>query len=71
MFQKEKLIFIDYFRAIAIMFIVLGHTLNCGQGDVWRTNKFFFGGGTYAFIFIAGLLFQYLSYKFEYKDEKK
>ncbi len=69
--KKEKLIFIDYFRAIAIMFIVLGHTINCGQGDVWRTNKFFFGGGTYAFIFIAGLLFQYLSYKFEYKEYLK
>ena len=68
--KKEKLHFIDYFRAIAIVLIVAGHCIFWGkpQGIIRQTNLYLFTGGTFLFVFIAGFLFQYLSYKFEYKS---
>ena len=69
--RKPNLDYIDYFRAIAILFIVAGHTLCWGHGEVERFNSLLLRGGTYFFVFIAGFLFQYLSYKFEIKTFSK
>ena len=67
--KKPKLLYINYLRAFAIILIVAGHTLLWGKyGTTIRlTNLFLFKGGTLLFVFIAGFLFQYLAYKFEYK----
>lgn len=71
--HKPKLNYINYFRAIAIVMIVLGHSICWGnkEGRIYMTNTFLFKGGTFIFVFIAGFLFQYLSYKFEYLDYLK
>ena len=69
--SKDKLVYIDYFRAVAIIFIVLGHSMIWGHADVKHLNSQLFAGWTFAFVFIAGFLFQYLSYKFEYKTYLK
>ena len=69
--SKDKLVYIDYFRAVAIIFIVLGHSMAWGQGYLRNFNRQFFQGWTFAFVFIAGFLFQYLSYKFDYKTYLK
>ncbi|DAB19858.1 TPA: hypothetical protein CPT81_07730 [Candidatus Gastranaerophilales bacterium HUM_20] len=68
--KKEKLHFIDYFRAISIILIVAGHCIYWGKphGIIRETNLYLFTGGTFLFVFISGFLFQYLSYKFEYKS---
>ena len=65
--KRKNLDYIDYFRAIAIIFIVAGHTLVWGRSTMLEFNTLLFAGGTYFFVFIAGFLFQYLSYKFEIK----
>lgn len=66
--KKENLEFIDYFREIAILMIVAGHSLCWGKhlGNIFNLNLYLFTGGTFLFLFIAGYLFQYLSYKFDY-----
>ena len=66
--KKTKLDYIIYFRAFAILLIVAGHTIRWGkyQGDIYNWNTYLFAGGTFLFVFIAGFLFQYLSYKFNY-----
>ena len=68
--SKKQLNYINYLRAIAIIFIVAGHTLIWGKPghSIQRINSYFLQGGTLLFIFIAGFLFQYLSYKFDYKN---
>ena len=53
------------------MFIVLGHSVIWGHAYIKHFNIQFFGGWTFAFVFIAGFLFQYLSYKFDYKTYLK
>lgn len=65
--KKKNLDYIDYFRAIAIILIVAGHTLCWGKNTMFQFNTLLFAGGTYFFVFIAGFLFQYLAYKFEIK----
>ncbi len=67
--KKSKLFYINYLRAFAILLVVAGHTLVWGKKDslIAFTNNYLFTGGTLLFVFIAGFLFQYLSYKFEYK----
>lgn len=71
--HKPKLLYMNYFRAITIIMIVLGHTVCFGEkgGFLCELNTYIFKGGTFVFVFIAGFLFQYLSYKFEYKDYLK
>lgn len=59
--------YITYFRAVAIIFIVAGHTLCWGHSTMKDFNTLLFAGGTYFFVFIAGFLFQYLAYKFDIK----
>ncbi len=66
--KAKNLDYIDYSRAIAIIFIVAGHSLCWGQGKIRDINSLIFAGGTYFFVFIAGYLFYYLSYKFERKE---
>lgn len=68
MIRKEKLFYIVYLRAIAIILIVAGHTILWGKDAVLRSNLYLFTGGTFLFVFIAGYLFEYLSCKFNYKD---
>ena len=67
--SKEKLHYIDYLRALAIILIVAGHTMIWGKTghSIQRTNAYFLEGATLLFVFIAGFLFQYLAYKFNYK----
>ncbi|HMH32965.1 MAG TPA: acyltransferase [Puia sp.] len=69
--QKQFLNYIHYFRGIAILFVVGGHaylTLNWNKGSF---SQIFFDSlwqnGSVLFVFIAGFLFQHLSWKFEYK----
>ncbi len=63
--KKPQLDYITYFRGIAIFCIVTGHGL-WGAHDMLETLQYIFAGGTFYFIFIAGFLFQYLSYKYNY-----
>ncbi len=66
--KKPTLLYMTYYRAVAILFILLGHTFIIGKGVLFKSLSFFIGGGTLYFVFIAGFLFKYLSYKFEYKS---
>ena len=72
--QKKPLLnYINVFRGLAIIMILLGHTMQIGNPNtIERCISFeIFAGGTALFVFIAGYLFQYLSYKFEYKNYLK
>ena len=72
--QKKPLLnYINVFRGLAIIMILLGHTMQLGDPNtIARCISFeIFAGGTALFVFIAGYLFQYLSYKFEYKNYLK
>ena len=69
--QKNKILnYINVFRGLAILLIVMGHTMQFGDKNsllhliVCET----FCGGTALFMFISGFLFQHLSSKFEYKN---
>lgn len=68
-YKKPILAYINYFRALAIVLIVLGHTIIWGKKDgiIEGFHEYVFAGGTVLFVFIAGFLFEYLAYKFEYK----
>lgn len=66
--KKSELLYMTYFRAIAILFIIAGHTFEFGDWYLDRTERFLFRWGTFYFVFIAGFLFQYLSYKYDYKE---
>lgn len=68
--KKEFLNYINSFRGIAILYIVLGHCLSAfvwtdmsGVGEVIHVT---FTNGTVLFVFIAGYLFQYLSPRYAY-----
>lgn len=66
--HKDKLVYIDYLRTFAILLIVLIHTMSWGNGIILEFNKILYGSGTYIFVFISGFLFEYLAYKFNYKE---
>lgn len=59
------------FRGIAIFYIVAGHCLsafNWDDNEVFgRIARMVLGNGTVFFVFIAGYLFQHLSYKYQPK----
>lgn len=57
---------LDYFRGLAIVLIVAGHSLVGGKDYYLLLTSFLFDGGTYLFVFIAGFLFYYLKDKFKY-----
>ena len=71
--KKPMLNYINVFRGLAILLILMGHTMQFGKtGTVEKAVSFeIFAGGTVLFVFIAGYLFQYLSYKFEFKNYLK
>ena len=69
--MRQYLYYINYFRAIAIIQIVAGHSLVWGDGKVKQISSYLFDGGTYPFIFISGFLFYYLSSNFSYKTYLK
>lgn len=71
--KKPMLNYINVFRGIAIILILMAHTMQFGEaGSIEKYISFeIFAGGTALFVFIAGYLFQYLSYKFEYKNYLK
>jgi peptidoglycan/LPS O-acetylase OafA/YrhL len=74
MAEKEAYIkSINYFRGIAILFIVSGHCFGmAGWGDGSTAQKILFNvilGGTSLFVFISGFLFHHIFYrKFEYRS---
>ncbi|WP_345333092.1 acyltransferase [Ferrimonas pelagia] len=61
---------VNYFRAIAIMFIVLGHSYNLGASSQYfyqEVLKSLITGGTALFVFISGFMFHHVFFnKFEY-----
>lgn len=69
MASKNFLNYINVFRGLAILLIIMGHSMQLGTpGSL--THKIdceIVCGGTALFIFISGFLFQHLSSKFEYK----
>ena len=71
--KKKFLNYINVFRGLAILLIIMGHTMQLGESNslLHYINAEVVCGGTALFIFISGFLFQHLSYKFEYKDYLK
>lgn len=71
--SKPVLPYINLYRALAIVLVVATHGFVFGAPDSWllRLNMLLFASSTFAFVFISGFLFQYLSYKFEYKNYLK
>src|SRR5882762_3443553 len=73
--QKQFLNYIHYFRGIAIIFVVGGHTYLTLSWNKGTSSQIFFDclwqNGSVLFVFIAGFLFQHLSGKFEYKKYLK
>ena len=61
-----KLNYIHNFRAIAIIFIVLGHCVFFPSTMLINFINTFVKGGSVLFIFISGFLFQYLSDTYTY-----
>ncbi|MCQ2740074.1 MAG: acyltransferase [bacterium] len=68
--KKPFLNYINVFRGLAILLIIMGHTMQLGENSslLHTINCEIVCGGTALFIFISGFLFQHLSYKFEYKN---
>ncbi|WP_192954714.1 acyltransferase family protein [Gallaecimonas mangrovi] len=67
--SSGRLLEFDLLRGLAIVFIVLGHSVvNSGHGfPVWLENLV--RGGTGVFVFISGFFFQRIFFKrFDYKD---
>ncbi len=68
---KTKILnYINVFRGLAILLIIMGHTMQFGDSStlINNINCEIICGGTALFIFISGFLFQHLSSKFEYKN---
>lgn len=62
--------YVHYFRALAIFFIVAGHTIDVfvwDNANIERLLRIFISNGSILFVFIAGYLFQHLSKKFNSK----
>lgn len=69
--KKTKFLnYINVFRGLAILLIIMGHTMQIGEKNsiLHYVNTEIVCGGTALFIFISGFLFQHLSEKFEYKN---
>ena len=68
--KKNFLNYINVFRGLAILLIVMGHSMQFASSKSLEhiINCEIICGGTALFIFISGFLFQYLSSKFEYKQ---
>lgn len=60
---------INWFRGMAILFVVLSHMPSLGlTGDIYRYWASFVQNGTAFFIFIAGYLYWHLIDRYEYKQ---
>lgn len=69
--SHKKLNYINVFRALAIGFIVAGHSI-CRTGSAADSIlEVLVGDGTVFFVFISGFLFQYLSDTFSYPEYLK
>ena len=68
--RTKILNYINVFRGLAILLIIMGHTMQFGDNStlINNINCEMICGGTALFIFISGFLFQHLSSKFEYKN---
>lgn len=68
--QTKKLNYINIFRGLAILLIIMGHTMQFESSNsiVNMLNCEMICGGTALFIFISGFLFQHLSAKYEFKN---
>ena len=69
--QKTKILnYINIFRGLAIILIIMGHTMQFGNPKSLAhiINCEIICGGTALFIFISGFLFQHLSTKYEFKN---
>lgn len=67
--------YIHNFRGLAILFIVAQHCMDSFQWNhdenTYHLLAFIIRDATSSFMFISGFLFQYLSYKYEYKTYMK
>ena len=69
--KKTKILnYINVFRGLAILLIIMGHTMQFGESSSLAhiINCEIICGGTALFIFISGFLFQHLSAKYEFKN---
>ena len=69
--KKTKILnYINVFRGLAILLIIMGHTMQFGDSKSFASiiNCEMICGGTALFIFISGFLFQHLSNKYEFKN---
>ena len=69
--KKTKILnYINVFRGLAILLIIMGHTMQFGEAKSLAhiVNCEIICGGTALFIFISGFLFQHLSAKYEFKN---
>ena len=69
--KKSKILnYINVFRGLAILLIIMGHTMQFGESNSLANiiNCEMICGGTALFIFISGFLFQHLSAKYEFKN---
>ena len=69
--KKTKILnYINIFRGLAILLIIMGHTMQFGNSNsvINLLNCEMICGGTALFIFISGFLFQHLSGKYEFKN---
>jgi hypothetical protein len=69
--QSSFLRYVHNFRGTAILFIVVGHTMQVVMWQDYPELRVFLNvvlqNGSVYFVFIAGFLFQYLSRKYAYK----
>lgn len=73
--MSPQLNYIHYFRALAIIFIVLGHSIDIFDwpdgSELERWLRIFISNGSALFVFIAGYLFQHLLVRFDAKKYYK
>lgn len=65
----KRLIYFDYFRALAILFIILGHCFNAWNVDqLWESTLVnIISGNTALFVFISGFFFHHVYFpKYNY-----
>ncbi len=63
--------YIHYFRALAIFFIIAGHSIDIftweNSENIEKTLRIYISNGSVLFVFVAGYLFQHLSNKYDIK----
>ena len=64
--KAKKLNYINIFRALAIIIVVISHAIDVKNPYIHRIYMELFSFGSTLFLFISGFLFQYLSKNFNY-----